>query len=122
MNYIGIDCGTSSVKFICLSKENEVIWKESRLHYGRVTETLSEMIKEFLLQYPDATACPVVLTGSGGAAFNRKHESITFFGDIPAISEGARLLCPEASSVIEIGSQHARYLTGIKDGKRLVLQ
>lgn len=117
MNYIGIDCGTSSVKFICLSKEDEVLWKESRLHYGRVTETLSELIREFLLQYPDTATCPVVLTGSGGAAFNRKHESITFLGDIPAISEGARLLCPEASSVIEIGSQHARYLTGIKDGK-----
>ncbi|WP_333652543.1 acyl-CoA dehydratase activase [Lacrimispora sp.] len=117
MSYIGIDCGTASLKFICLSETNEVIWKGYRLHYGRLTEALSEIIKEFLKQHPDAAACPAVLTGSGGAAFAKEHTGLAFLGDIPAISEGTRLLCPQAASVIEIGSQHARYLTGLKAGR-----
>jgi predicted CoA-substrate-specific enzyme activase len=117
MNYIGIDCGTSSVKFVCLSEKNEVLWKGSRLHYGRLTETLNEVIKEFQLKFPHDGTCPAVLTGSGGAAFAKKYEALSFLGDIPAISEGTRFLCPQAASVIEIGSQHARYLTGRKAGR-----
>lgn len=117
MSYIGIDCGTASVKFIYLSEENEVIWKCCRLHHGRLTETLKKILEEFLEQYPHAAACPAVLTGSGGAAFAREHPDLAFLGDIPAISEGTRHLCPQAASVIEIGSQHARYLTGLKDGR-----
>ena len=31
-----------------------------------------------------------------------------FLGDIPAIAEGTKFLCPTAKSVIEIGSQSAR--------------
>ena len=55
----------------------------------------------------------MVLTGSAGERLLEICPGLSNLGDIPAIHRGVILLAPEARSVIEIGSQSARFLTGL---------
>lgn len=57
-----------------------------------------------------------MLTGSIGNRLLDVCPGLLTLGDIPAIHRGIHLLAPEAKSVIEIGSQSARFLTALDCG------
>ena len=94
MNGIGLDCGTATVKLAMLSQERELLWFKSSAHHGAAVQTVRALLGELLQADSNACGYPVMLTGS----------------------IGIHLLAPEAKSVIEIGSQSARFLTALDCG------
>ena len=112
MQSLGIDLGASAIKVVRLQGE-EVIYKEIRRHYGRILPVLREMLSE---------ACPdpkewmaVGVTGSNARVLTEEEPAVFYLGDIPAVTEGVKFLVPEAGSVIEIGSQGARFITNLQE-------
>lgn len=112
MNGIGLDCGNTTVKLVLLSPTGELLWSKIAAHRGSA-----------IPGGPPAAggASPVGQRGlrlSGGPYRQRRERlleicpGLSNLGDIPAIHRGVILLAPEARSVIEIGSQSARFLTG----------
>ena len=115
MNGIGLDCGTATVKLAMLSQERELLWFKSSAHHGAAVQTVRALLGEL---QADSNACgyPVMLTGSIGNRLLDVCPGLLTLGDIPAIHRGIHLLAPEAKSVIEIGSQSARFLTALDCG------
>ena len=107
MKKLGIDLGTSTVKLV-LTGEGE---PELRcvMHRGRVTQTLLECLQGMML--PEKIA--VCVTGSNRRAVLTLCPQLQQIEDIPAIVSGTGILAPEAGCVIEIGSQSARFITGL---------
>ena len=108
MKKIGIDCGASTIKLVC-TEDEKVIYTDTREHFGSPFRALGAMVREFSDTHPECADAPTALCGSCVPDIVNKDCIIS---DIPAITEGAKLLCPEAMSAIDIGSRSAGY-----DGK-----
>lgn len=112
MNGIGLDCGNTTVKLVLLSPTGELLWSKIAAHRGSAIPAARRLLGELLQWDSGVCGCPVVLTGSAGERLLEICPGLSNLGDIPAIHRGVILLAPEARSVIEIGSQSARFLTG----------
>lgn len=112
MNGIGLDCGNTTVKLVLLSPTGELLWSKIASHRGSAIPAARRLLGELLQWDSGVCGCPVVLTGSAGERLLEICPGLSNLGDIPAIHRGVILLAPEARSVIEIGSQSARFLTG----------
>ena len=112
MNGIGLDCGNTTVKLVLLSPTGELLWSKIAAHRGSAIPAARRLLGELLQWDSGVCGCPVALTGSAGERLLEICPGLSNLGDIPAIHRGVILLAPEARSVIEIGSQSARFLTG----------
>ena len=108
MKKIGIDIGTSSIKAVLLDGEH-IEKTFIQTHYGKIIPALLTMIKEFALS---EEFC-IGITGGKGKTLTGIFPEMKNMEDIPAITAGTRFLEPGAGSVIEIGSQTARYITDL---------
>ena len=110
MKRLGMDIGTSTIKVAVL--EDQVIkYKNIRKHYGKVLPVLKEMLEEACDPKERMAMC---VTGSNAQAVLGADDEIPYLGYIPAVAEGVRYQVPEAGSIIEIGSQGARFITDLE--------
>ena len=108
MQQIGIDLGSSTVKIVVM-EQNTIQKKWLKRHRGMVLTTLREGLEALELPMQAMTAA----TGSNAGVLSEVLPEITSLGEIPAITEGVRLLAPEAGCIMEIGSQGSRFITGL---------
>ena len=116
MNGIGLDCGNTTVKLVLLSPTGELLWAKTAAHRGSAIPAARRLLGELLQWNSGVCGSPVVLTGSAGERLIEICPGLAALGEIPAIHRGVTLLAPEARSVIEIGSQSARFLTSLGSG------
>ena len=116
MNGIGLDCGNTTVKLVLLSPTGELLWSKIAAHRGSAIPAARRLLGELLQWDSGVCGCPVVLTGSAGERLLKICPGLSNLWEIPAIHRGVTLLAPEARSVIEIGSQSARFLTSLGSG------
>ena len=108
---LGLDLGASSVKLALLENGKiKSLWMQT--HQGRPFEYLQNGL-EMLNLHEKAAVC---VTGANSEALLAACPELTGLGDIPATVEGVRLLAPQGSSIMEIGSQGARFITGWQSG------
>lgn len=108
MNQIGMDIGASTVKLAVLEEGTPLrTWKKT--HRG----ALKAAVREALEQLDGKAPCAFAVTGSHAHVLTDLLGTESL-GEIPAIVEGVRLLCPEAGSVMEIGSQNSRFITELQ--------
>ena len=112
MQSFGIDLGASTIKVVRL-QEDKIVYKKIEKHFGKILPTLKGMLED---------ACPdeeewmaVGVTGSNARVLTEEEPAVYYLGDIPAVTEGVKFLVPEAGSVIEIGSQGARFITNLQE-------
>ena len=108
MQQIGIDLGSSTVKIVVM-EQNTIQKKWLKRHRGMMLTTLREGLEALELPMQAMTAA----TGSNAGVLSEVLPEITSLGEIPAITEGVRLLAPEAGCIMEIGSQGSRFITGL---------
>ena len=111
MRSLGMDLGASTVKLVLL-QDGTVQQQWLAVHHGRPFACLREGLAALALAPEEELA--VCVTGSNAEALLEREPSLAQLGDIPAIVEGVRRLVPGAGSVIEIGSQGARFITGLQ--------
>ncbi|MGV8146590.1 MAG: acyl-CoA dehydratase activase [Alkaliphilus sp.] len=106
---IGLDIGYATLKCVVLDKENVQIYDSYVFHHGEITEALG---KELVLirQKFGIKECYIGLTGEHGKTI--KNNS---FNDISALIEGSLFKNKNVQSIIEIGAQSSRYITGISE-------
>lgn len=105
----GIDIGSSGIKLV-LIEEGQIIRKLEVRHNGNWKKALLGLLSPLCKEYPQAA---VVLTGSYRSELEAMVPKSAVLDDIPAIVEGVHRSVPSAGSVIEIGSQNARFITGL---------
>ena len=109
---LGMDIGTSTVKLVLL--QDQCNCKAVDGGASRQAVRLPEK-RTFCIGTGDAdTPFSLCVTGSNTEALLEQAPDIPSFGDIPAVVEGVRQIVPQAGSVIEIGSQGARFITDLQ--------
>ena len=118
MLHLGIDIGTSAIKLVLVEKSTILAMWENP-HKNNIKENLSAGINHLFSQYspssPQEKTGPIAVGLTGADAYNL-HTGLkgsAYIEVIPAIVEGSRQLCPEAGSIIEIGSQGSRFITNL---------
>ena len=114
MYSLGIDIGYSSVKLVLMDSNNEVIYNTYILHKGRAAETLQDALEEVFAAYGAKNISRGAVTGSGSKLLTGSG-AIQYANEAAAIVEGALHLNPQGRSIIEIGGQNAKYITGFSE-------
>lgn len=108
---LGMDIGTSTVKLVLL-KNQEIEKQWMAVHHGNPFVCLKKALST--LELAMDTPFSLCVTGSNTEALLEQDSAIPSLGDIPAIVEGVRWIIPQVGSVIEIGSQGARFITDLQ--------
>ena len=108
---LGMDIGTSTVKLVLL-KNQEIEKQWMAVHHGNPFVCLKKGLST--LELAMDTPFSLCVTGSNTEALLEQDSAIPSLGDIPAIVEGVRWIIPQVGSVIEIGSQCARFITDLQ--------
>lgn len=108
---LGIDIGTSTVKLVLL-KDKEIEKQWMAVHHGNPFVCLKKGLST--LELAMDTPFSLCVTGNNTEALLEQDSAIPSLGDIPAIVEGVRWIIPQVGSVIEIGSQGARFITDLQ--------
>jgi activator of 2-hydroxyglutaryl-CoA dehydratase/predicted nucleotide-binding protein (sugar kinase/HSP70/actin superfamily) len=109
---IGLDVGSTTVKFVVVDPEHdEILLKDYQRHDTRQPEKVLEMLGAIERAFPavPAYAFRVFATGSGGAAVGR-HLGAKFVQEVNAVSLAVEHLHPDVESVVELGGQDAKII------------
>ncbi|CCK78221.1 acyl-CoA dehydratase activase [Desulfobacula toluolica] len=108
----GIDLGYAAIKTAVVNARNQVVHTCYTLHRGDIMGVLAihlEKIKEaFSVQDLKFGA----VTGSGKRILKDRVDSVN---EVTALVEASRSLSTGSRSVVEIGAQTAKYITGLKE-------
>ena len=107
---LGIDIGASTIKVVLLN-QGEIEQTLIATHYGKIRNKIIEMIKELKLEGEIA----LCVTGRNDKVLAEVIPNLQTCEEIPAITKGTLYLVPASGSVIEIGSQSARFITELQE-------
>jgi predicted CoA-substrate-specific enzyme activase len=111
MYSLGIDIGYSSIKMALLDGDDQIQYARYVLHQGRVKESLKNLLYDLATQISLADIRFGAVTGSGGKLLTASGAAQSV-NEVAAIVEGSMKIHPEIRSIIEIGGQSAKYITG----------
>ncbi len=110
---IGIDIGYAAIKAIVIDDQQQIQYSKYSLHKGRVKDTLKGILNDLLTKYNQEDIKYGAVTGSG-SKFLSKMDEAHFINEVAAIVEGSEHMVPGIESIIQIGGEGAKYITGIK--------
>jgi activator of 2-hydroxyglutaryl-CoA dehydratase len=111
MYRLGIDAGSVSVAVALVDERNRIAGKGYRLHHGDMQSSFYSLMEDILRLTGDTALCHAVVCG-----VNRDCVKAHSINEITALIAGARFVSPDAYSVMEIGGQSSKYVTGLRDG------
>lgn len=113
---VGLDLGVTSVKIAVVSKE-EVLFEKREPHFGNTIGVTKDLLKKLNRKFDLEDCAAYAVTGQSADVLREYCKELPIFETVPALREGARVLAPEARSIIAIGGQTAVYLTGLTEGQ-----
>ena len=112
MNSIGIDIGYSTLKLIVLNNEKKQIFKICTLHHGNTHHLLKKNLNSVMNIF-NIKDCYIGFIGEHSKLFKKYH-----LNDISALTEGALYTNKNIKSIIEIGAQSSKYITGFSQDSK----
>lgn len=111
MYSLGIDIGYASIKTAVLDAKGTIVHTEYMLHRGHVTQELKQLLQR-LVQLPEAKHITYgAVTGSGSAILTNSGGMLEV-NEVATLVEGALRLDNTCTSIIEMGGQTAKFITG----------
>ncbi|GMQ58173.1 acyl-CoA dehydratase activase [Vallitalea sediminicola] len=115
MYSVGIDIGYSSIKIILMNGDCDIKYSKYLLHKGKVKRVLIKAIEDLLLYHSHEEIRLGAITGNGSKFLSRANKA-EFVNEVAAIVEGSTKMDNNIKSIIEIGGESAKYITGF-DGE-----
>ena len=112
MPAFGIDIGYSAVKTAVVDDNNQVVWSDYSLHHGDIRRVVNARLKQLRQETAWGELGLGAVTGSGRDFVANRIESVN---EVAAVVAAGRLFCDQAASVVEIGAQTAKYITGLRE-------
>ena len=103
---LGIDIGSTTVKFVLLNDEDQIIFNRYERHMSNVFEKFTDMMDVLDTHYPDLE-CTVTVTGSGGLSLSNLI-GIPFEQEVVACSAAVEKIIPTTDVAIELGGEDAK--------------
>lgn len=109
---LGIDVGSTTVKAVVLSEDDNILYKEYRRHFSDVKKAVSDQLKDIFKKLGNINV-RTVITGSGGIGLSKKV-GIKFEQEVISSTESINHFHPETDAVIELGGEDAKvtFLSG----------
>jgi predicted CoA-substrate-specific enzyme activase len=113
---LGLDVGSTTVKAIVVNAQTGArLWQDYRRHETRPAEMLLDFLRRIEAEVGVAPEnCRAFATGSGGGIL-ADLIGAKFVQEVLAASLMVERICPEASSIVEIGGQDAKIVVLKKD-------
>lgn len=115
MNYdlplsIGVDAGNTSVKIAVCDKNNRLVYSDYKLHHSRIVDCYNQMMSAL----PEYIGRDISFGSASGVFVGLIPDSQE--NSIEALVKGVKVICPNAASVVEMGSHNSKYITGLQNG------
>lgn len=111
--HIGIDIGSTTVKFVILDKNKNIIHSRYERHYSDIRKTVEEILDSYYDEFKLAKVT-VSITGSGGMAIANSL-GIKFVQEVIAGTKAIEVFLPRTDVAIELGGEDAK-ITYFKGG------
>src|SRR5690554_6291413 len=102
---LGIDIGSTTVKFVLLDRDNKIVFSRYERHMSNVFEKVQELMLDLYDTFKDIQTT-VSITGSGGLSLSSLL-GIPFEQEVIACSRAVESLIPETDVAIELGGEDA---------------
>ena len=112
MKQLGLDIGSTTLKYVLLDEENQLLTCNYQRHGAKIGEKLDEILRQFEKDYPGEV---VLLTVSGSAGLGLSENlDLPFVQEVFAEKIAAERFSPGTDVVIELGGEDAKilFLTG----------
>jgi len=103
---LGIDIGSTTVKFVLLDRNDKIVFSRYERHMSNVFEKVYELMLDLYNTFKDIQTT-VSITGSGGLSFSSLLE-IPFQQEVIACSKAVETLMPNTDVAIELGGEDAK--------------
>ena len=112
MKQLGLDIGSTTLKYVLLDEENQLLSCKYQRHGAKIGEKLDEILCQFETDYPGEE---LILTVSGSAGLGLSESlDLPFVQEVFAEKIAAQRFCPGTDVIIELGGEDAKilFLTG----------
>ena len=121
MYSVGVDVGYSSVKIVLIDEDRNVEYSKYLLHRGKAKENLISELNYILEKYGSENIKYGSVTGSG-SEFLVENFDVSFINEVAAVVEGGLAINEKVGSIIEIGGESAKYITGFSKTDKSKIQ
>lgn len=111
---LGIDIGYSSIKIALLDEDNNCKYSGYTRHKGKIKENLHQILTNLSWRYNFENITIGAVTGSE-SKFLTENGTIQHINEVSALVEGSLNAESNVKSIIEIGGESAKYITGFTD-------
>ena len=101
MKYLGIDIGSTTIKYVLLDEQYQIVEKSYQRHLSKIKEQLIHIVKQINERYPKEELS-VTLSVSAGMGFAEKLD-LPFVQEVYAERLAVNRNYPETDAVIELG-------------------
>ena len=101
--HIGIDVGSTTVKFAILDAQGNVLYSIYRRHHADVRATIVEVMEEACREYGDKVMT-IAITGSGGLLL-AQWLGVQFVQEVIASKTAVETFIPQTDVAIELGGE-----------------
>ena len=108
----GMDIGSTTVKLVVLSENDQLLYGNYRRHQAHTRQTLETLLRE-ARQVTGPCQLRVQLTGSGAINL-AKALNLPFYQEVAAVATALKKEAPQTDVAIELGGEDAKiiYFTG----------
>lgn len=114
MYTLGIDMGASAVKVAALTADGELLLTLREAHDGAPSACAAKLVEDAQRRLGSLRCAGFALTGSGAHLETAALSGVRVLEDVPAITQGVRVLAPQAQSVIAVGAQSSYFIIGLE--------
>lgn len=107
--YLGIDIGSTTVKYAILDKNMEVLKKDYIRSNGESIKTAYNVLKDIFDEFSEKRFAGIGATGSGSRTIGEVLQ-IPNINELVAQTEAVKYFYPEVRTVIEMGGQDSKFL------------
>ena len=105
---IGIDVGSTTVKFVVLNKKCEILYSEYRRHFSDTKKTIKDLMNEVLEKFPNSNFT-INMTGSGAITL-AKYLDVPFVQEVIACKNAIKKYASSTDVAIELGGEDAKII------------
>ncbi|GHU61765.1 2-hydroxyglutaryl-CoA dehydratase activator [Clostridia bacterium] len=118
-HYLGIDCGSVSVKIAIINEQYEILYEQYKRSNGSPVRTLQKLLTEYAIRkhlHKIVSFSGIFVTGSGRFLIEKLLGAFPC-NEISAHGKAAGYFYPKAQSIIEIGGQDSKLIFLESDGQ-----
>ncbi len=105
---IGIDVGSTTVKVVVLSEQNDLLYRSYERHFSQVREKTCELLEKARGIVGDSPV-RAVITGSAGLGM-ATSAGVDFVQEVFATAEAVGTFLPGTDAVVELGGEDAKII------------